>query len=77
MSLLDLETGDCVRVGYFVHNDGVAQLSYKAPKGKVFVLCLLGVEPKDTRDASALLDTKGAFRELGWVEAEPASEAIP
>ena len=65
----DLHFGDVLRLtslnNQFVpgKKEGLVSVSYKAPKGRVFVAVLLGEEAKD---GSAPLDLDAAMERLGW-----------
>jgi hypothetical protein len=47
----------------FTHVEPDIQLSFKAEKGKVFVLLLLGIE---ARDGSKPLDAVAVLDAMGW-----------
>ena len=80
MSALDLCDGDVVRLTSLKNNFvcpkgkggkevGLLSASFTAPKGKVFVAVLLGVESKD---GSNPIDLDAAMGRLGWVRKEDA-----
>lgn len=58
-----MKPGDVIRTTYFQHHDSRMITSWKAEKGKVFVLILLGTEDKDGPE---ILDPLDALRDLGW-----------
>jgi hypothetical protein len=60
-----MEPGAVIRLTHFQHHHRAAQISatYKAPKGKVFVALVLGVEEKD---GSQEFDPNRALESLGW-----------
>lgn len=77
-SRLDLENGDVIRLTSLRNNFagpmnekgkqvGLLSVSYSAPKGKVFVAVLLGIENKD---GTSPLDLEAAMGRLGWVRAD-------
>ena len=76
MSRLDLHDGDIIRLTSVKNNFaptgnmGLISTSFKAPKGKVFVAVLLGVEPKD---GSAPLDLDGVLDRMGWMKKPEAT----
>lgn len=71
-----MNRGDVVRVTHLtdVRVDGVS-LGWKPPKGKVYVLCLLGTEDKNPTEDSVALDPEQALREMGWTLAQQQAEA--
>lgn len=73
-SKLDLCDGDVVRLTSLRNNFalnknnmnqkvGLLSVNFKAPKDKVFVAVMLGVEPKD---GSAPMDLDSAMNKMGW-----------
>ena len=76
-----MRPGDCVRTPYVRHyypppppgtrSEYIVWTDVKAPEKHVFVLVLLGAEPKD---GSAPLDGSAALKEIGW---HPDTEVAP
>ena len=60
-----MKPGDVVRLTHFVHHEPSLQTTWKAPKGKVFLAVLIGVENKDGSEPANPLDL---MKELGWQE---------
>ncbi len=58
-----MKKGDVVRTTYFQHHGEKIVTSWKAPRGSVFVLVLLGIEKKDGSD---LLDPIQGLQDLGY-----------
>ena len=58
-----MRPGDVVRLTHFVHYEPSLQSTWKAPKGKVFLAVLIGVENKDGSEPANPLDLMG---DLGW-----------
>ena len=48
-----------------VIDGGRTRLSWKAPRGQVYVALLLGVEAKDATDETGI-DPNGALEAMGW-----------
>ena len=64
-----MKPGDVIRLTHFVHHNPNMQMTYKAPKGKVFLAVLIGVENKDGSDPADPLDL---LKLLGWeMQGEP------
>ena len=60
-----MEIGTLLRLRNFsYYSESGCRLDYTAPKGKVFVAVLLGVEEKD---GSEKLDHLEVFKQLGYV----------
>lgn len=73
----ELETGDIIRVKTIkdiaprpsAEQRGITELTFRAPKGKVFKLILLGVEPEFVNaDGSDSLSPVEVLNKLGFVE---------
>ena len=58
-----MNPGDVIRLTHFMHYETDAQFTYKAPKDKVFLAVLLGVENKDGTDPA---DPLKLLELLGW-----------
>ena len=58
-----MKPGDVVRLTHFMHYEPSLQTHWKAPKGKVFLAVLIGVENKDGSDPVDPLDL---MEQLGW-----------
>ena len=58
----------CIPAGYDKKGKpvGMISMSYSAPKGKVFVAVLLGVEPKDLKTPEEQLDLEAVLDRMGW-----------
>ena len=73
--MLDMSTGDVLRLTSLRNNFvpdrkkevGLLSVSFKAPKGEIFVAVFLGVEPKD---GSAPLDIDAVMNMMGWFRKE-------
>lgn len=65
-----MKPGDVIRLTYFRHYDSpAAQFDYRAPKDKVFLAVLIGVENKDGSDPADPLEL---LKLLGWeMQGEP------
>ena len=64
-----MKPGDVIRLTHFVHYNPNMQMTYKAPKGKVFLAVLIGVENKDGSDPADPLEL---LKLLGWeMQGEP------
>jgi hypothetical protein len=70
MSLPDVGTGSVVTPTNFTHHTPNLQLSFKAPKGKKFVMLLLGVQDKDDQQP---LDVIDVMKRLGWTHEDEAA----
>ena len=63
-----MRPGQLVRLTTFKHNASPAfRVGFKAPKGKVFVLALLGMEDKD---GTKPLNIEDAMEMMGWTRKE-------
>lgn len=61
---LYVDNGALLRLKRFMHEfDRVQRASFRAPKGKVFVALLIGVEDEKGGEP---LDIKAAMHALGW-----------
>ena len=58
-------------------NDGLVTIGFSAPKGKVFVAVMLGVEPDgiDDDNVGEAVDADEVLRGLGWVRRKPSRRA--
>ena len=65
--MIEVKTGDVVRMKSFTHVNPESQFTFKAAKGSVAVFLLLGNEKLD---GSAPLDLMAAMKRLGWVPAK-------
>ena len=61
--MIEVKTGDVVRMKSFTHVNPDSEFSFKAKKGNVAVFLLLGNEKLD---GSAPLDPLAALDRLGW-----------
>ena len=59
--------GDVVRLTHFVHHEPNMRSTWKAPKDKVYLAVLIGVENKDGSNPANPLDL---MKELGWEKDE-------
>ena len=59
--------GDVVRLTHFMHYEPNLQTHWKAPKDKVYLAILIGVENKDGSNPANPLDL---LKELGWKQEE-------
>ena len=62
--MIEVKTGDVVRMKSFTHVNPDSQFTFKAKKGDVAVFLLLGNEKLD---GSAPLDVFAVMDRLGWV----------
>jgi hypothetical protein len=46
---------------------GILSSGYTAPKGKVFVMVILGVESKEPKTEEETIDVEAAMDLLGWI----------
>lgn len=70
-----MKPGDVIRLTHFVHYNPNVQMTYKAPKGKVFLAVLIGAENKDGSDPADPLEL---LKLLGWeMQGEPESPDKP
>jgi len=71
-----MEIGDIVRTtafnDHFNNSETKGYISYKAPKGKMFVLMLLGMEPGE--NGTEHLDPEKILNEMGWTFTEEKPE---
>jgi len=66
-----MKPGDVVRLTHFVHHEPTLQTTWKAPKGKVFLAVLIGVENKDGSEPA---DPVERLKLLGWeLQGKPKS----
>ncbi len=73
----NLQDGDSVRVGSLriLGDDPRTAATWSPSKGRVFVLVLLGTEPKDLTKGGEPLDRMEAMRALGWCPESERDEA--
>lgn len=64
----DLTIGDAIFTGYMKDERAFGWRSFKAPKGKRFVLLLLGTVEKDATN----FDADAALNALGWHFQDPS-----
>ena len=74
-----LSVGNVLRLRNFrtYSADGMSSLDFTAEKGKVFVVCLLGFEPKTIQSPEDSLDLTKVLREMGWVRPEEVVKPDP
>ena len=58
-----MRPGDVVRLTHFMHHEPGLQTHWKAPKDRVFLAVLIGVENKDGSEPANPLDL---MNNLGW-----------
>ena len=68
---VEIQVGNVVRLTYFRDYHPQIWTDWKAPKGKVFCLLLLGVEDKEE---VGQLDPINALKEMGWRLEDPELE---
>jgi len=71
---MDLHQGDVVRLTNFEHHNDNGRFRLRAPKKKVFVVMILGVEEKDPKDVGGLLDCQKAFFDIVEQVKKPMGE---
>lgn len=79
LDALALRVGRLIRLSDFraIFDDGVGYASYSAPRGEVFVLSLLGTEPKKmTAKGAKNLDLVAAMAKLGWYRGKDVEKMI-
>lgn len=63
-SIMNLDVGDLVRLTTLKNTYPTAQVTFGAPRGKVFIALFLGVEPKDMPGA---LNAEEVLGKMGWI----------
>jgi hypothetical protein len=72
--MFDLKRGDVVQMtSMTVRPNEDSSFTFRAPRGKQFVLLLLGVE--DKKDAGQKLDCIEVIEQMGWTNKEPEDRA--
>jgi hypothetical protein len=63
--IMDLMQGNIIRLTHFEHTtENGSRVRYKAPKDQVFVLALLGEEPKLPKEQCELYDVEKAVKDI-------------